>query len=223
MKKCNKCLETKDLDNFGKHQKTKDKLQNFCKSCINNIRKEWKKNNPEGDKKIYLLNQDYYKSKSNARYYIKREEILEKSKEYYQKNKLHISEYYSQWVEKNKDKINSYNKNRKNNNPTIKLSSIIRSKISTGLKKFNGGKQNSVLEIVGLKSWEDFRKYIECHWEEGMSWENYGIGKNNTTWHVDHIIPLHSSQNEEDIKKLNYYTNLRPMWGSDNIRKGDKI
>jgi hypothetical protein len=56
-----------------------------------------------------------------------------------------------------------------------------------------------------------------------MSWSNYGIGPNNTTWHVDHKTPISSAHTLEEVKKLNHYTNLRPMWGSDNIRKSNKI
>ena len=50
-----------------------------------------------------------------------------------------------------------------------------------------------------------------------MSWENQG------KWHIDHIIPLSSAANEEELYKLCHFTNLQPMWATDNIRKGSKI
>ena len=56
-----------------------------------------------------------------------------------------------------------------------------------------------------------------------MSWDNYGKGNNNNTWHIDHIIPISSATSLEEIKKLNHYTNLKPMWCSDNIRKSNKL
>jgi len=50
-----------------------------------------------------------------------------------------------------------------------------------------------------------------------MSWENRG------KWHIDHIVPVSSAKTEQDIIKLNHYTNLRPMWASDNIKKSNKM
>ena len=46
-----------------------------------------------------------------------------------------------------------------------------------------------------------------------MSWENYGKynGEIDFGWDIDHIIPLSSAKTEEDIIKLNHYTNLQPL------------
>lgn len=59
MKKCMKCGETKDVNNFSKSVARKDGLQDYCKSCNkeNNLKfrteinpnhhAEWQRNNPE--------------------------------------------------------------------------------------------------------------------------------------------------------------------------------
>lgn len=221
MKQCNKCKEVKSKDNFGIHKSTKDKLQSFCKTCISDIRKQWKKDNPEGDKKIYLNKQSHYKKKSSDRYYNNREELLEQQKEYYQNNKEKILNYYSEWTVKNKDKINKYNKKRMED-PLRKLLRMVHSGVWKSLKK-KGYKRDSEIEIILGCTFEEFKKHIESQFTEGMNWNNYGRGKNNSTWHVDHIIPKASATTLEEAKKLNHYTNLRPMWGSDNIRKGKNI
>ena len=46
-----------------------------------------------------------------------------------------------------------------------------------------------------------------------MNWENRGLynGTQNYGWDIDHIIPISFAQSEEDIIKLNHYTNLQPL------------
>jgi hypothetical protein len=62
-----------------------------------------------------------------------------------------------------------------------------------------------------------FKIHIERQFVKGMTWENRG------EWHIDHIIPLATAQNENDVVKLNHHTNLRPMWAKDNLRKSSKL
>ena len=49
-----------------------------------------------------------------------------------------------------------------------------------------------------------------------MNWENYGTPKDgiiapNKSWDIDHIKPLSSFKTEQELLKLNHYTNLRPL------------
>lgn len=46
-----------------------------------------------------------------------------------------------------------------------------------------------------------------------MTWENWGKydGRLNTSWDIDHIIPISSAETEEDIIKFNHYMNLQPL------------
>jgi hypothetical protein len=52
-----------------------------------------------------------------------------------------------------------------------------------------------------------------------MSWDNYGF----RGWHIDHIVPLSSAKTKDEAVSLNHYTNLQPLWGVDNMKKGKKI
>jgi hypothetical protein len=49
--------------------------------------------------------------------------------------------------------------------------------------------------------------------EPWMTWENRGLynGELNYGWDIDHRIPLASANTEEDIIRLNHFTNLQPL------------
>ena len=74
------------------------------------------------------------------------------------------------------------------------------------------------MDIVGCSPTE-LREHIEKQFTDGMSWDNYGT----YGWHLDHIIPLSTAETREDVFKLNHYTNLQPLWATDNLKKGKKI
>ncbi len=61
----------------------------------------------------------------------------------------------------------------------------------------------------------DFKAYLAMLFIDGMSWDNYGL------WHIDHIKPLCSFdlRDEDEVKKACHYSNLKPLWAEDNIRK----
>jgi hypothetical protein len=206
-KVCSKCKQTKSTTEFNKNHRCKDGWNNLCKICVNTRNKEWNKNNPEktkeNNKKFRQNNPEYSKKWYNN------------NVEYYQERKETYSEQYKEYYK-------SYMKYLRQD-PLKRLKHNIKSNIITRLKKANFKKSKTSLEIVGLENWNMLKEHIEKQWEDGMSWDNHGLGPNNTTWHIDHIIPLSSATTEEEVYKLNHYTNLRPMWGSDNIRKGNKF
>jgi hypothetical protein len=51
-----------------------------------------------------------------------------------------------------------------------------------------------------------------------MSWANYG-----TAWHIDHIIPLASARDIDELVALCHYSNLQPLWAEENQLKSNKL
>jgi hypothetical protein len=72
----------------------------------------------------------------------------------------------------------------------------------------------STAKPVGCNS-QELRKHLESKFDYSMSWGNYG------EWEIDHITPVSKfSQTEaEEFKKCWHYSNLRPLWKTQNRMK----
>ena len=71
------------------------------------------------------------------------------------------------------------------------------------------------MEDVGCDV-KTLRDHLETQLKDGMTWENQG------EWHIDHIKPCASfdiTKEDERMKCFNY-TNLQPLWGTENMSKG---
>ena len=66
--------------------------------------------------------------------------------------------------------------------------------------------------------------HLESLFTEGMSWSNYGYGKDK--WNIDHKIPIASfnitSKICQEFKDCWALDNLQPMWQVRNFEKGAK-
>lgn len=73
------------------------------------------------------------------------------------------------------------------------------------------------MELLGCDI-QFFRGWLQAHFQPGMTWENIG------EWHIDHHIPCaeFDLRDPEQQKQCFHYTNLKPLWGVDNMRKGAK-
>jgi len=144
------------------------------------------------------------------------EKYKKQVKDYWDRVKVTQSEKKKVWINNNREKYNSYWTNRKKKDPKFKLLMNVRTRISSYLKKSNITKKNKTFDIIGCSP-EFLKEHLEKRFIEGMSWENYG------NWHIDHIIPLASAKNEEELLNLCHYTNLQPLWAQENIKKRNKI
>lgn len=122
------------------------------------------------------------------------------------------------WYKKNPTYLKEWTKDKRKNDICFKLAGYYRTRILQALK--GKEKNKKTVELLGC-SIEEFKKYIEDKFKEGMNWENYGY----RGWHIDHIIPC-SKFNLSDIneqKNCFNYKNLQPLWAIENFKKGNRI
>jgi hypothetical protein len=134
-----------------------------------------------------------------------KEIIKEKNNIRYQKNKIEIIKQH-----------NIYLTNKRKYNPLFKLRCNISSRIQQSLKRNGYTKNSKTNQILGC-SFEEFKQYLQIQFIKGMTWENFG------EWHLDHIYPVSLAKDEEELIRLNHYTNFQPLWAKDNLQKGNKI
>ena len=208
---CRKCLLKLSVNNFGKSKQNKDGLKSYCNECR---KLESKKYRTENREKRSETIKKYYENN-------KEKELL-RFNQYRKENKVKRQETIKNYYENNKKIINSkqviLNKFYYDNNPQYKLKHLCRRRISDYLKTVNTPKKGSTFDIVGCTP-QFLKEHLEMNFKEGMTWENYGL----YCWHIDHIIPLSSAQNEGEIYELCHYTNLQPLWAKENLSKGCKI
>jgi hypothetical protein len=186
------------------------------------------------------------REKRKIYYQSKKEKIVEYSKEYYKQNKAKALSNAKEYKNVNKDKLkikrkeylkNNINNTRKTNNinkkkrlltdKLFKVKVNISSLIAQSFKNKSLNKQSKTIDILGC-DYIQFKQHLESKFEPWMNWDNYGNPKDgifelNKTWDIDHIIPLSTASSEEDIVRLNHYTNLQPLCSYTNrFLKRDK-
>jgi len=152
------------------------------------------------------------------------------NKKWRQKNKNWDSEYHKIWYKdnkkhrkqylvNNKDQVReshkTYIREREQRDPNFKLANRLRArlyKITKGLIK-----SGSAVKDLGCTI-EELKNYLEQQFKKGMTWDNYG------KWHIDHRRPLakFNLTDRQQFLEACHYTNLQPLWATENIIKGIK-
>jgi len=194
---CKNCNTEKSIELFPIGRKYKYGVRPNCKLCHNILNKE-----------------KYYDSdREKVKYLENRESKLEKAKEYNLNNREKKIEYLKNYREKeeNKEKRrNNYKENIKDS--FFRFNKLTRNLVTNAFKR-KGFIKSSKTEFILCCTINEFMSYIEDRFEPWMNWENRGLynGEFNYGWDIDHIIPVSSAKTEEDLVKLNHYTNLRPL------------
>ena len=185
------------------------------------------------DRQYYLENRERIIKKNREWRLKNKEHVRIRNKEWFLKNKEHCKEYWKKYNLKNKEHIaqrgkeyrlknkkkikdyaRKYNREKARKDPNFRILTNLRKRIWDALK--GNCKSAKTRELLGCTI-DELWKQLESRpsWEFRMRRENYG------KWHVDHITPCVSFDlsDPEQQKKCFHYTNLQPLWASDNCKK----
>jgi hypothetical protein len=146
----------------------------------------------------------------------------------------HVNEFGKDFQRSNgikcycKECLNDYSRQRLKNTPglsakqsrqrRLNIKNKIRMNLGTRLWQVVSKKHGNTMELTGCTT-EFLMVHIESKFTDDMTWDNYG------KWHIDHVVPCASFdlENQEEQEKCFHWTNLQPLWASDNIRKGCRL
>lgn len=206
MKQCKQCQEFKELTEFHPCGNYKNKIY-YRGECSDCTRKNQASPEYRAKEREYRKTSEKYKNK--RREYRNKPEVREKERAY-------DKEHYP----KVKAKKSARHLERYHNDIMYRIAFLCRKRTREVLKAKSWNKSNKFKQYIGCDL-ETLKAHIEAQFQPGMSWENQGRGSNK--WHIDHIIPLDSANNEQELYKLCHYTNLQPLWEVDNLKKSNKI
>lgn len=244
-KLCKKCGIEKNIDEYRKILKNnKCYYRNKCKTCEcdeNNQRaKEYYKKN-----KDELIKKNYERYKNNQNYIAKKKEY---NKKYRETNKDKIKEDKRKWRENNKEKEKEYRKEYYYNHQEERKEKdkiyYQKNKDKILNKQREKCKKDKIFKMkkqIRTMIWASFSRkaYIKkakcekiigcdldcfCNYLLGTFITNYGYEwDKKEPVHIDHIIPLSTATNEEEITKLCHYSNLQLLKEEDNLHKSNKV
>lgn len=131
--------------------------------------------------------------------------IKQQRKDYIQQNRKHVRRVWRAYNERVK------------NDPQKIVARRCRDRLRFVLKAHSVLKENHSQDLCGC-TWQDLVEHIEHQFKDGMTWSNYG------DWHIDHIKPCASFDltDEIQLQQCFHFSNLQPLWASENCSKGAK-
>lgn len=240
---CTKCGEVKQLTEFYYRKDTSCYIA-ACKCCTNKAGKKYYNDHKKevcAQHKIYLTEnpvsittrrgwQNTYLAKNpeTRKESVKNYNQSHKSEKkisgviYYEKNKEKILKDGKEYRKNNKDKCREWHRLNKNklykNDANFRLRLLITTRMNKLVRGYR--KAAGTIELLGMTI-KDFRVYFKSKFTEGMTWDKFLSGE----IHIDHIIPCATFNlvREVDQQTCFHYTNLQPLWASDNLKKFTKL
>jgi len=197
-------------------EKPVNEMKGFtCLKCCNVQKRE--------RTKVRMKTDEEYRKLMNRKSYERRLRRMEQDEEYSKRinrkryeRELRKLETDEEYKERKRVYVKEKSRSRFNNDPLYRFKKLLRNNVRNSFKRGGFSKTSECRKILGA-DWDVVKKYFESKFAEGMSWDNMGL------WHIDHILPISTATCEEDVIRLNHYTNLQPLWGEDNIKKSNQM
>ena len=132
------------------------------------------------------------------------------------------------WVKANRERVREWHRNRRQIriacDPAYKARIAVRRRFYMAIRNqvYDGWsiRSGEAVRLLGC-TMAEFVQHIESLWSDGMTWANW----TRDGWHIDHITPLSAFDlaDADQIRAACHYTNLRPLWASENLRKGSRV
>lgn len=181
MKKCTKCGEEKELDEFHPRKDRKSGYQSWCKSCKNNLGREAYRKDPEARREA-------------ARQWVKDnpEKNCEKVKRYYRQNPDIFRERARKYREQNSEKVKTRNRKYRAANlekvkeGVRKAGAVWRKKNPAKCKKYKADRKARLVLAEGTFTAEELQALWEMQKGKCVICGEF-VGDD---YHADHILPL---------------------------------
>ncbi len=202
MKTCTKCQLPGE---FSRDKTRKDGYHPYCKSCV----------------KVGSANYfETHRGEANARTKRWNEENAARRAAYFasaevkEARRVYMKEYRRNNAVKLRSRSVAYDQERASVDTGYRLGLNLRKRLGTALR--GNQKAGSAVRDLGCTI-PELKLYLEKLFQPGMTWENWG----RKGWHIDHIKPLASFDltDREQFLKACHYTNLQPLWATENLRK----
>ena len=209
MKMCSKCnLEKEDNEFYS---------SNICKACTLLEKKEYYQNNKEKIKenaKKWRTKNLYKDLLNKAKYKVLNKDlVLEREKKWKDNNLEKVRVRQKNWRTDNRNKLKEDKKKRSKSiyngelGPIKQLKVKLHCLIGATLKRKGYTKRSRTHKLLGCD-------YQHLYFHLGP--------KPSPTHQIDHICPISQAVTEEEVEKLQHYTNLQWLSAEENNRKNDK-
>jgi len=183
----------------------------------------WKAANPEYrtayNAAYFAVPENAEKARARARAYYaaNKEKCKEIARARYASNPSEHNAKCNQRRKENMARVAEKKRQRYHSSPQVKLAVRVRSRLARAIRR--ECRHKTAIAMLGCTI-DELKAHIESLFKPGMTWANWSF----RGWHLDHIKPLEffDLTDPEQLEQACHFTNLQPLWMSENLMKGRK-